>query len=70
MIGQGAFGKVFHALNLDSGDFMAVKQVLSTDQDNPLQKKSNDSLQREIELLSDLNHDNIVRYFGLRLVYV
>lgn len=63
LIGQGAFGKVFHALNLDSGDFMAVKQVI-TGQDNTQQKKSSDSLLREIELLSELDHDNIVRYFG------
>jgi Protein kinase domain len=66
LIGQGAFGKVFHALNLDTGDFMAVKQVLSGGQEStPQQKKSNDSLQREIELLSELDHDNIVRYFGI-----
>ncbi|KAJ3334784.1 ATP binding, partial [Kappamyces sp. JEL0680] len=67
LIGQGAFGKVFHALNLDSGDFMAVKQVI-TGQDNSQQKKSNDSLLREIELLSELDHDNIVRYFGIAAV--
>lgn len=69
LIGQGAFGKVFHALNLDTGDFMAVKQVLSGGQEStPQQKKSNDSLQREIELLSELDHDNIVRYFGYFLL--
>lgn len=64
LIGQGAFGKVFHALNLDNGEFMAVKQVL-TSQDNTQQKKMTDSLLREIELLSELDHDNIVRYFGM-----
>ena len=62
MIGQGAFGKVFHALNLDNGEFMAVKQILGGDDSQ--QKKSIDSLQREIELLRELNHDNIVRYLG------
>ena len=65
LIGQGAFGKVFHALNLDTGEFMAVKQVI-TGQDNILQKKVTDSLIREIELLSELDHDNIVRYHGTR----
>jgi hypothetical protein len=65
LIGQGAFGKVFHALNLDTGEFMAVKQVI-TGQDNTQKKKSTDSLIREIELLSDLDHDNIVRYHGTR----
>ena len=69
MIGQGAFGKVFHALNLDNGEFMAVKQVM-TGQDNTQQKKMTDSLLREIELLSELDHDNIVRYFGMILFLV
>lgn len=63
LIGQGAFGKVFHALNLDNGEFMAVKQMLSAS-DESQQKKSNDSLQREIEILRDLHHDNIVQYLG------
>ena len=62
LIGQGAFGKVFHALNLDTGDFMAVKQVIGGDDSQ--QKKSFDSLKREIELLRELTHDNIVQYLG------
>jgi hypothetical protein len=62
LIGQGAFGKVFHALNLDSGDFMAVKQVISGKESQL--KKSNESLQREIELMRELHHENIVRYIG------
>ena len=62
LIGQGAFGKVFHALNLDNGEFMAVKQILGGD-DSQI-KKSIESLQREIELLKELDHDNIVRYLG------
>jgi hypothetical protein len=63
IIGQGAFGKVFHALNLDTGEFMAVKQVVGGGEAQ--QKKSFDSLQREIDLLKDLNHENIVRYLGI-----
>jgi serine/threonine protein kinase len=63
MIGQGAFGKVFHALNLDTGEFMAVKQVISGQEAQ--QKKQNESLEREIELLRDLHHDNVVRYIGI-----
>ena len=55
-------GKVFHALNLDNGEFMAVKQILGGD-DSQI-KKSIESLQREIELLKELDHDNIVRYLG------
>jgi hypothetical protein len=64
IIGQGAFGKVIHALNLDTGEFMAVKQVV--DGMESQQKKSTDSLQREIDLLKDLDHENIVRYLGIQ----
>jgi mitogen-activated protein kinase kinase kinase len=63
IIGQGAFGKVYHALNLETGDFMAVKQVLDGSDENQ-QQKLTDSLQREIDLLQDLDHENIVRYLG------
>lgn len=63
LIGQGAFGKVYHALNLDTGEIMAVKQVL-LGPENKSRKKKEDALQREIELLQDLNHEHIVRYLG------
>ncbi|KAI8903637.1 kinase-like domain-containing protein, partial [Gorgonomyces haynaldii] len=59
LIGQGGFGKVFHALNLDTGEMMAVKQV-------PIGSAANtrgmEALQHEIELLKDLEHENIVQY--------
>ncbi|KAJ3096048.1 hypothetical protein HDU96_000908 [Phlyctochytrium bullatum] len=62
LIGQGAFGKVFHALNLDTGEIMAVKQVLLGSAETDMGKKQMDALMREIELLKELEHENIVRY--------
>ena len=63
LIGQGGFGKVYHALNLDNGEIMAVKQVLFGPESKSRSKKE-EALQREIELLRDLDHEHIVRYLG------
>ena len=60
IIGEGGFGKVYLGMNSETGELMAVKQV-------PLGNESNqqvDSLRREIALIQDLHHQNIVRYFG------
>lgn len=60
IIGEGGFGKVYLGMNSETGELMAVKQV-------PLGAESNqqiESLRREIALIQDLHHPNIVRYFG------
>jgi serine/threonine protein kinase len=60
IIGEGGFGKVYLGMNSDTGELMAVKQV-------PLGSETNqqvESLRREIALMQDLHHPNIVRYFG------
>ncbi|EGF78793.1 hypothetical protein BATDEDRAFT_3892, partial [Batrachochytrium dendrobatidis JAM81] len=67
LIGQGAFGRVFHALDLDTGAIMAVKQVILGGDDNPQRMKQEDSLRREIELFKDLDHVNIVQYLGFEI---
>ncbi|ORY39645.1 kinase-like protein [Rhizoclosmatium globosum] len=75
MIGQGSFGRVYMALNLDNGEFMAVKQVLlpvsasSTppSRPNPHQSKQTEALQHELEMLRELSHVNIVRYLGFEI---
>ncbi len=66
MIGQGGFGKVFHALNLDTGQVMAVKQVPIGER-SAVNTKQIDALKREIELLKDLNMENVVQYLGTPL---
>ena len=63
LIGQGGFGKVYHALNIETGEIMAVKQVLLGPESKSRNKKE-EALQREIDLLKDLDHEHIVRYLG------
>ncbi|CAG8599465.1 284_t:CDS:10, partial [Ambispora leptoticha] len=67
LIGSGSFGSVYLGLNAVTGELMAVKCVeLPTGQSaNEDRKKSMlDALQREIALLKDLHHENIVQYLG------
>ncbi|KAI7865379.1 hypothetical protein BDF14DRAFT_1744347 [Spinellus fusiger] len=69
LIGKGSFGRVYHAMNLAAdGEWFAVKQVdlptSKSDLANPEMRKHVDSLYREIALLENLVHDNIVQYLG------
>ncbi|KAL8971516.1 MAG: hypothetical protein Q9183_001018 [Haloplaca sp. 2 TL-2023] len=68
LIGQGSFGSVYLALHAVTGELMAVKQVEvpSTSISTVDKKKENmiNALRREIDLLRDLQHENIVQYLG------
>ncbi|KAJ3146982.1 hypothetical protein HK101_002266 [Irineochytrium annulatum] len=64
MIGSGAFGKVYHALNLETHEIMAVKQVPIGPSTDP---KKIEALKREMQLLSEFEHENIVRYLGFEI---
>lgn len=68
LIGAGSFGTVYLGLNSITGELMAVKQVeLLSDKgaEHEQRKKSMiDALQREMSLLRDLQHPNIVQYLG------
>ncbi|KAL1924306.1 uncharacterized protein VTP21DRAFT_7341 [Calcarisporiella thermophila] len=59
-IGRGQFGAVYRALNLGTGQMVAVKRI-KLDKDNEDQI---DSVMQEIELLQTLSHPSIVRYEG------
>nr|VDC92952.1 unnamed protein product [Brassica oleracea] len=59
-IGKGAYGRVYIGLDLENGDFVAIKQVSL---ENIVQEDLN-TIMQEIDLLKNLNHKNIVKYLG------
>ncbi|KAI8077264.1 uncharacterized protein B0P05DRAFT_544276 [Gilbertella persicaria] len=68
LIGKGSFGRVYHALNVEAGEWIAVKQVdlpsTKADYANPQMREMKDALFREISLLEDLDNEYIVQYLG------
>ncbi|RDW45281.1 MAP kinase [Yarrowia lipolytica] len=65
LIGQGSFGCVHLGMNSLTGELMAVKQVSLGDFSKTSHKQAMvDALQREMNLLRDFQHDNIVQYLG------
>ncbi|ODV92691.1 hypothetical protein CANCADRAFT_30775, partial [Tortispora caseinolytica NRRL Y-17796] len=67
VIGSGSFGTVVLGMNVNTGALMAVKQVevpSGSVQGEKRRQNMLDSLRREIELLRDLDHENIVKYHG------
>ncbi|KAJ3412959.1 hypothetical protein HDV05_008674 [Chytridiales sp. JEL 0842] len=59
IIGRGQFGAVYKALNVDTGEVIAIKRIPIDTQNNSL-----DSLLDEVNLLKGLSHPNITRYLG------
>ncbi|KAK9238502.1 kinase-like domain-containing protein [Lipomyces kononenkoae] len=59
-IGKGAFGAVYAALNLWTGETVAAKQIGLSN----LPKVEIQKIMLEIDLLRALDHPNIVRYHG------
>ncbi|KAJ1718998.1 Suppressor of Sensor Kinase (SLN1), partial [Coemansia erecta] len=68
-IGGGAFGAVYVGYNLDSGELMAVKEIRlpsrGLGQDSV--SDSGAKIVREMEVMSMLQHPNIVTYYGIEV---
>ncbi|BFZ60124.1 Suppressor of Sensor Kinase (SLN1) [Saitoella coloradoensis] len=64
-IGGGSFGNVYAAVNLDTGDLMAVKEIrLQDPQSIPTIVKS---IKDEMTVLEMLDHPNVVQYYGVEV---
>lgn len=63
LIGRGSFGSVYLALNVTTGEMLAVKQVVVNDSWNN-SSDGLDALHKEVETMKDLDHLNIVQYLG------
>ena len=57
-VGRGSSGKVYKALNRDTGDFRAIKEIPTRN----MQTGHLEAVQSEIDLLHNLQHNQIVRH--------
>ncbi|CAI4213701.1 unnamed protein product [Parascedosporium putredinis] len=64
-IGGGTFGNVYAAMNLDSGQLMAVKEIRL--QDPKLIPAIAGQIKDEMGVLEMLDHPNVVSYFGIEV---
>ena len=61
LIGQGAYGKVYECLNLDTGELHAVKYIELLGTPEQILREVH-YLKLEISILQSLSHPNIIRY--------
>lgn len=64
LLGSGAYGQVFLALDMDTGAELAVKQVELRGDSGETNLKELQALESEIALLRNLRHERIVMYYG------
>ncbi|KAL3839968.1 hypothetical protein ACJIZ3_024559 [Penstemon smallii] len=64
LLGRGSFGSVYEGI-ADDGFFFAVKEVSLLDQGDEGRQRII-QLEQEIALLSQFEHENIVRYYGTK----
>lgn len=64
-VGGGTFGSVYAALNLDTGNMMAVKEIRL--QDPQLVPTIVSQISDEMGVLAVLDHPNVVSYYGIEV---
>lgn len=68
LIGKGTYGRVYLALNANTGEMIAVKQVemprTASDKNDSRQITVVQALKMESETLKVLDHPHIVQYLG------
>lgn len=64
-IGSGAFGSVYEAQDLDSGQLIAVKEVRTTSSQSMGHVLR--SIKDEMTVLEMLSHPNVVQYYGVEV---
>ena len=64
LLGVGTFGRVFEAINVQSGEIIAVKQIeLRTQRAEETAKAA----EQEIRMMEGLRHPNIVKLLGFNV---
>lgn len=62
-IGQGRFGKVYTAVNNETGELMAMKEIALQPNDHRTIK----NVAVELKIFEGIHHENIVRYYGVEI---
>ncbi|RZF44830.1 hypothetical protein LSTR_LSTR000782 [Laodelphax striatellus] len=62
-IGQGRFGKVYTAVNNETGELMAMKEIALQPNDRCTIK----NVAQEIKIFEGIKHENLVRYYGVEI---
>eukprot|EP01060_Flectonema_neradi_P028810 TRINITY_DN3880_c0_g1_i1.p1 TRINITY_DN3880_c0_g1~~TRINITY_DN3880_c0_g1_i1.p1 ORF type:complete len:1319 (+),score=226.26 TRINITY_DN3880_c0_g1_i1:170-3958(+) len=63
-LGKGAFGQVYLVVSADGHQYAAKCMTSTRKNGEQIHRNNQESFENEISLLSFLEHDNIVRYYG------
>lgn len=66
IIGSGSYGQVYSGVDLSTGQKLAVKEVSLGHGSN--HRSQVRALEQEIKILSQLDHPNIIKYFGAEVL--